>query len=212
MLKNVIKQRIFVSSMLFASLMVMHTAAWSNPLLEVVDVNFRGDQCQALNGQDGTVQLFEDEDEQVLEIFFGADFDAFTSPVEHRVRNRCRVEVTLQLPDDHQVAPAYINYLGAAGISPEGRGIVTARYRLAGKASPTALEVFPGGFSEGFIVQSPEVNRPRWSQCGGQITLIADANIVAEQDPEEDESSFIIVDDALGNQVLSCGYSIRQCD
>jgi hypothetical protein len=197
-------------------LLVQTTAFATQPLLEVIDFKYIGAQCEELNtntAETPNIVLSVDEQEQSLEIPFGTSFDAFTDEDNYRVRNRCKVEVKLKVPEGYQVAPDYVTYLGAADISPEGRGTVTARYRLAGEPSPTAVEIFPGGFVDGFEVESPHAIDPQWSQCGGELDLIADANIVVTRSQAEAgiADSSIYVDDAIGKQVLSCGYTLQPC-
>ncbi len=196
--------------MLFASLMVTHTAALgSSPQLwELVGVVFLGDQCQALNDTE-VPSIVQDGDAQTLEISFGQEFNAITDSDNPRVRNRCRVEVTFRVSDHYQVAPGFAIYPGAAGISPEGLGIVTARYRLGGIESPTIVETFPGGFAGDFAVMSPQVMQLQWSQCGGEITLFADANIVVQRAPEEREMAD---SEILIRSVMISVDRIRRCE
>lgn len=198
--------------LLALGLLVQTTAFATQPLLEVIDFKYVGKQCEQLNLEEVPF-IVENGDEQSLEIPFGTSFDAFTDEHNYRVRNRCKVEVTLKVPEGYQVAPDYVTYLGSADISPYGSGTVTARYRLAGESSPTAVETFPGGFVDGFEVESPHETDPQWSQCGGEITLIADSDIVVRRAQAEAgiADSEILVDDAIGKQVLSCGYTLQPC-
>jgi len=199
--------------LLALGLFVQTTAFATPPLLEVINFEYKGQQCEVLNDEE-VPSIVEVGDEQSLEIPFGTSFEAITDEHNYRVRNRCTVHVTLKVPEGYQVAPNYVTYQGSADISPEGKGTVTARYRLAGIPSLAALENFPGGFADGFLVESPhQETHPEWSECGGEVELIADANIVARRSYAEAgiAESEILVDDAIGKQVLSCGYSLRPC-
>jgi hypothetical protein len=166
-----------------------------------------GDQGQQLNLEEGPF-IVENGDEQSLEIPFGTSFDAFTDEHNYRVNNHCTVEVTLKVPEGYQVAPDYVTYLGAANILPEGKGMVMASYRLAGASSPPAAEIFDGGFSGGFAVESLHATDPQWSECGGEVELIADANI----DVLRSQAVAGIAESEISGEVLSCGYSLRPCD
>jgi len=193
-------------------LFVQTTAFATQPLLEIVDFEYKGKQCQQLNLEEEPY-FVENEDEQILEIPFGTSFDAFTDEHNDRVRNRCKVHITLKVPEGYRVAPDYVTYLGSADISPEGRGTVTARYRLAGKSSPTAVQTFDGGFIGGFEVESPHATNLQYSQCGGEVELIADSDIVVRRSQAEAgiANSEILVDDAIGKQVLTCGLHLEEC-
>ena len=197
----------FLALGLFVQTTAFATPLPTQPLLEVVDFDYQGEQCQQLNLEAGPF-IVENGDEQSLEIPFGTSFDAFTDEQNYSVHNQCKVVVTLQVPEGYQVAPDYVTYLGTANISPEGKGTVMASYRLGGESLLAAAEIFDGGFSGGFAVESSYATDAQWSECGGEVELIADANIdlLRSQAVAEDGNSEI-----LGEGLL-CGYSLRPCD
>jgi hypothetical protein len=197
----------FLALGLFVQATAFATPLPTQPLVEVVGFDYQGEQCQQLNLEEGPF-IIEDGDEQILEIPFGTSFDAFTDEHNYSVHNQCKVVVTLQVPEGYQVAPDYVTYLGAANISPAGKGTVMASYRLGGESLLAAADIFDGGFSGGFAVESPYATDGQWSGCGGEVELIADANIdvLRSQAVAEDGNSEI-----LGEGLL-CGYSLRPCE
>jgi hypothetical protein len=199
----------FLALGLFMQTTVFATPLPTQPLLEIVDFDYQGEQCQQLNSDlEYEPSIVENEDEQVLEIPFGTSFDAFTDEHNYQVVKPCKVEVTLKVPEGYQVAPNYVTYLGAAIISPEGTGTVTAHYSLAGEVSPKAVETFPGGFADGFVVKSPYATDSQWSECGGEVELIAIASINVFRSPTEAG----IADTEILADMLLLGYSLRPCD
>ena len=197
----------FLALGLFVQVTAFATPLPTQPLLEVVDFDYQGEQCQQLNLEEGPF-IVENGDEQSLEIPFGTSFDAFTDEHNYHVQNHCKVVVILKVPEGYQVAPDYVTYLGAADIAPKGKGMVMASYLLAGASSPPAAEMFDGGFIGSFAVESPQATDPQWSECGGEVELIADANI----DVLRSQAVAGIANSEISGDGLTCGYSLRPCD
>ena len=175
---------------------------------EILSTSFQGTGC------DDNSAFAEVTPQNKIDLLF-TSLEAVTDGSQARVRKNCVANIKVQVAPGYQIAPKKVFFDGQTKVSFEGSSSVTARYWLAAAPSAAAIASFPGGTEQVLNVQSPDasLSESSWTQCGGQVTLRAMADLIARRAEHETEQSEMIVTNggaSISNR-LSCGFVVRPC-
>ena len=184
-------------------------AALATPLPEILGTTFQGTGC------DDSSAFAEVTPEGKIDLLF-LSLEAVTDGAAARARKNCVANIKVKVPHGYQIAPKTVFFDGQTKVSPEGSSSVTARYWLAAAPSAAALASFPGGSEQVVNVTSPDAshNASSWTQCGGEVTLRAMADLIARRGEHEVEQSEMIVTNggaSVAKHKISCQFIIRPC-
>jgi hypothetical protein len=193
--------------MVGAGLASQVAAATSSPF-EILSTSFQGTGC------DDTNSFAEVTPQNKIDLLF-LNLEAVTDSLSSRTRKNCVANIKVKVAPGYQIAPKKVFFDGQTKVSLEGSSSVTARYWLAAAPSAAAIASFPGGSERVLHVESPDasIQESSWTQCGGEVTLRAMADLIARRGEHETEQSEMIVTNggASVNHRISCGFVVRPC-
>jgi hypothetical protein len=141
----------------------------------VIDVEFVGDLCEL----DGEVRLGPGNGGGYIDIDYGVDFGAVTSPADDFDREKCDVYIDLEIPYGYRLALHSLGYEGDARVPPDGRATIITRYRLAGETQAGLLR----DFYQTTTFEGEQPLESVWTYCGEDVTLKATTILEAERGP-----------------------------
>lgn len=196
----------------FGQSLVLACAVFSGAALTAEPMQVVGDPIFSAGCGEGADIIITDDNKIELVL---PDFEAVTTAELQRVRKNCVVTAKIKAPSGYMLAPGTLNYEGAAKISEQGSGNITARYYFTGTASLAGYKRFAASYDDLFAVAT-EGHSPLFTSCGGEAEFNFMGDIVARSSGEE--TSEVVVqrghadaDVSEDTPVIQCGIKVVQC-
>lgn len=166
-------------------------------------VRFLGNGCSGFEYDD----VFIDVDKGAVSILFSELTANAVDAVDFR---SCKVIFDVYADENYKIATPQVEMGVDYSIDDGGKGIATAKMTSLGESRTAKVQNVYGVGSK--IIKSPLAKRPRYSQCGGKVTMVITARVTAFA-PAEGGFSTVTIEDANAQRPysISCPIIANPC-